>query len=274
MIVADTPIRFQYQSGGSRDGGTVWADSVPGPTIRFDVGEHQVVEAPAGIIARLELGASVRSPPAGSSCASSAVTTTWMMGRVRSQPSVSGAIPRATTCRCRWSLVAGCWSCAQCGRPTAPRARLRGPAPRDHVARPLRVDAPTDIGGTDTRTGTGAIPGQTGGFEARSTHGSRSYARSGGRHRPVVALDVPGLSVVAISGSGRVRTRRTQAASTRRTAPATRSTYRSASSSRTPSPRERTTRTLPTRRPSVVSTVRVRPSTEIWSPGLGTPPIR
>lgn len=59
MIIADTLIRFQYQSGGSRDGGTVWSDSVPGPTIRFDVGEHQVVEAPAGIIARLELGASV-----------------------------------------------------------------------------------------------------------------------------------------------------------------------------------------------------------------------
>ena len=36
----------------------------------------------------------------------------------------------------------------------------------------------------------------------------------------------------------------------------------------------RTARTLPTRRPSVVSTVRVRPSTATWSPGLGTPPIR
>ena len=40
-------------------------------------------------------------------------------------------------------------------------------------------------------------------------------------------------------------------------------------------PREfRTTRTLPTRRLSVVSTVRVNPSTTTWSPGLGTPPMR
>ena len=38
--------------------------------------------------------------------------------------------------------------------------------------------------------------------------------------------------------------------------------------------RSRTTSTLPTRRPSVVSTVSVRPSTRTWSPGLGTPPMR
>ena len=38
--------------------------------------------------------------------------------------------------------------------------------------------------------------------------------------------------------------------------------------------RSRTTSTLPTRRPSVVSTVRRRPSTRISSPGVGTPPMR
>ena len=38
--------------------------------------------------------------------------------------------------------------------------------------------------------------------------------------------------------------------------------------------RVRTTSTLPTRRPSVVSTVSVSPSTDTWSPGFGTPPMR
>ena len=53
------------------------------------------------------------------------------------------------------------------------------------------------------------------------------------------------------------------------------SLYRSASSSDTPSAsRVRTTSTFPTRRPSVVSTVSVSPSTDTWSPGFGTPPMR
>lgn len=59
MVIADVPIQFQFQSGGSRDDGIGWSDSVPGPTIRFGFGEHQVVEAGKGTVASLEPGRSV-----------------------------------------------------------------------------------------------------------------------------------------------------------------------------------------------------------------------
>jgi len=55
MTLGDTPITYQFQTGSPRDdsaGG--WSDSVPGPPIRFDLGEHQTVEANAGDVVRLE----------------------------------------------------------------------------------------------------------------------------------------------------------------------------------------------------------------------------
>jgi len=61
MTLADTPVSFQFQSGGPRDaraGG--WSTGVPAAPIRFDAeSEHQTVEALAGTVARLKPAATI-----------------------------------------------------------------------------------------------------------------------------------------------------------------------------------------------------------------------
>jgi hypothetical protein len=55
MTLADAPIVYQFQSGGSRDGQFGWSDSVPAPPLRFDAfEEHETVEARVGDVVRLE----------------------------------------------------------------------------------------------------------------------------------------------------------------------------------------------------------------------------
>ncbi len=56
MTLAKTPITFQFQSGGPRDGSAGgWSTGVPEPPIRFDADDkHQTLEARSGTVARLE----------------------------------------------------------------------------------------------------------------------------------------------------------------------------------------------------------------------------